>query len=194
MEIPNADYINSETGYLRGLVEAIGLKLDQIARSIGVAERTLKSYLEADAKKIDKKVPYVVQFTLECLAAPFEEENRYLTDEYLTEVKKLRRYLWDKDHRYVSNSKYFPGINFCNQKAILSATRDGQESDVDIREIELSELNWDDPDIINKTINQINDMAYTKVVIPLKPEYPGGAELALQLAYAGQRVFTGFQI
>lgn len=62
---PNSKYKNSDTEYLRELIDKIGLSQRATARLIGVNESTLRSYLNPNHDSI---CPYPVQYCLEVLA------------------------------------------------------------------------------------------------------------------------------
>ena len=66
---PDCSQFNPDAFYLRELISKAGLSQRGAAKQIGVAERTMRDYL--NPAKENSKAPYVVQFALECLA-----ENR----------------------------------------------------------------------------------------------------------------------
>ena len=62
---PNSRHKNSDTEYLRELIDKIGLSQRATARLIGVNESTLRSYPNPNHDSI---CPYPVQYCLEVLA------------------------------------------------------------------------------------------------------------------------------
>ncbi|ANI16750.1 hypothetical protein A9C11_23505 [Pseudomonas citronellolis] len=65
---PDASRHNPDPHYLRGLLEAAGVKQAAAARSIGISDRTLRYYLSETNHPDYRPAPYPVQFALECLA------------------------------------------------------------------------------------------------------------------------------
>lgn len=69
MKAPDAIHYNPDPRYLRELLERAGVTQNEAARAIGVAPRTMRSYLStADDPKSRQAAPYCVQFALEALA------------------------------------------------------------------------------------------------------------------------------
>ena len=69
MRKPTPENYNTNTEYLRGLIEKIGLSQRKTALAIGISERSLRDYLNSSHPS---KPPYPVQFALECLADSIE--------------------------------------------------------------------------------------------------------------------------
>lgn len=67
---PDCSQYNPDAFYLRELIERAGHSQRSAAKQIGVPERTMRDYL--NPAKENSKVPYTVQFALECLAEPKE--------------------------------------------------------------------------------------------------------------------------
>jgi len=67
MPRPDAQLRNPNPEYLRDLLRMANLTQDGAARAIGVAPRTMRSYLSANPKD-HADAPYTVQYALEGLA------------------------------------------------------------------------------------------------------------------------------
>lgn len=59
---PNAAEHNTDPEYCRDLVDSIKMRRLDVARTIGIDKRTLRRYMSGE-----RKMPYPVQFALECL-------------------------------------------------------------------------------------------------------------------------------
>lgn len=60
---PDSSKHNPDPKYLRSLIEGVGLSQAKVAVLIGIAPRTIRSYLSGD-----RPIPYNVQFAVECLS------------------------------------------------------------------------------------------------------------------------------
>lgn len=67
---PNIDEYNPDPDYLRSLVERSGLSQREVARRVGVSERTMRDYLNSNHKSAHT---YPVQFTIEMLVESLEQ-------------------------------------------------------------------------------------------------------------------------
>lgn len=66
---PNAQTsYNPDPDYLRSLIAKIGLTQKQVAELVGVSPRMMRSYLTFTDNATYQKVPYAIQFAIECLA------------------------------------------------------------------------------------------------------------------------------
>ena len=63
MAKPDATQRNTDPAYIDGLVVGTGLNRAEVARILGIGERTLRTYTKGEIV-----TPYPVQFCLECLA------------------------------------------------------------------------------------------------------------------------------
>jgi len=81
--IPNPSNHQPSTRYLRELVESVDLAQDEVADGIGVDRRTFRRYLAGDSR-----VPYPVQFTVECLVANVVEQAREMSARQLASTPR----------------------------------------------------------------------------------------------------------
>jgi hypothetical protein len=65
MTPPNADQHNPDPNYCAALIARCGLTQDEIAKRLAVGKRALRAYKDAGPNGL--KMPYLVQFGLECL-------------------------------------------------------------------------------------------------------------------------------
>lgn len=65
---PNANNHNANPQYIRGLIDKIGLSQREIARTLGIPERTFRQYITALDNATYVQCPYTVQFALESWA------------------------------------------------------------------------------------------------------------------------------
>lgn len=67
---PNPATYNPDPDYLKGLIDASGLKQKEAAELIDLSPRMLRYYLGEAGTSKHHDCPYLVQFALECLADP----------------------------------------------------------------------------------------------------------------------------
>jgi len=77
----NAKNHNTDPQYIRGLVDKIGLSQRELARLIGVNDRSIRHWISG------KPIPYPCQFVLEYLAE--RKKIVFLLDEVIGELSNL---------------------------------------------------------------------------------------------------------
>jgi transcriptional regulator with XRE-family HTH domain len=88
--VPNASRAKGEPAYLRGLVDRSGLSQAEVARALGIDARTFRRYLLGEVR-----IPYLVEFGVECAARAAIAEARDPLGEFSTaylsqRLRKLR--------------------------------------------------------------------------------------------------------
>lgn len=74
MPAPDQSHHNPDPAYLRGLIARAGLSQREAARRIGVSERVMRQYLADREASSALTAPYPVQFALERLSQPPQED------------------------------------------------------------------------------------------------------------------------
>ena len=68
--IPNAATHNPDPDYLRGLIAASGVSINECAKRCGVSKSNFKQWLDS---KHPSEAPYAIQFCLEVLSQNSQE-------------------------------------------------------------------------------------------------------------------------
>ena len=65
---PNIEKYNPDATYIRKLITQTGMTQAQVAKELGISERSLRLYIARPSAGNKYDIPYCVQYTLEMLA------------------------------------------------------------------------------------------------------------------------------